>query len=47
MKQAYENTLADTSITDKKRHATELRMITVLKDIKILKPKINESKPNN
>jgi nucleoid DNA-binding protein len=40
MKQAYENTLADESITDKKRHATELRMITVLKDIKILKPKI-------
>jgi hypothetical protein len=40
MKQAYENTLADESITDKKRHATEQRMITVLKDIKILKPKI-------
>jgi hypothetical protein len=47
MKQAYENTLADPLTTDKKRHATELRMITVLKDIKILKPKINESKPNN
>lgn len=42
MRQAYENTLADQSITDKKRHATELRMITVLKDIKILKPKIKE-----
>lgn len=40
MKQAYENTLADESITDKKRHSTELRMITVLRDIKILKPKI-------
>ena len=40
MKQAYENTLADLSITDKKRHSTELRMITVLNDIKILKPKI-------
>lgn len=43
MKQAYENTLADSSITEKKRHATEQRMITVLRDIKILKPKINES----
>ena len=44
IRQAYENTLADTSITDKKRHSTELRMITVLNDIKILKPKINEPK---
>ena len=43
MKQAYENTLADQSITDKKRHATEQRMITVLKDIKTLKPKMHES----
>lgn len=42
MKQAYENILADPSTTDKKRHSTELRMITVLSDIKILKPKINE-----
>jgi len=42
MKQAYENTLADPLTTDKKRHATELRMITVLKDIKILKPKMDE-----
>lgn len=40
MKQAYENTLADSSITDKKRHSTEQRMITVLHDIKMLKPKI-------
>ena len=40
MKQAYENTLADPSTTEKKRHATNLRMITVLQDIKILKPKI-------
>lgn len=46
MKQAYENTLADPLTTDKKRHATELRMITVLNDIKILKPKINEPKSN-
>ena len=42
MKQAYENTLADESITDKKRNATEQRMITVLKDIKTLKPKMHE-----
>jgi dsDNA-binding SOS-regulon protein len=42
MKQAYENTLADSSITDKKRHSTELRIQTALNDIKILKPKINE-----
>lgn len=40
MKQAYENILADTSTTDKKRHSTEQRMITVLNDIKMLKPKI-------
>jgi len=43
MRQAYENTLNDTSITDKKRHATEQRMITVLNDIRILKPKIKEN----
>lgn len=46
MRQAYENTLADPLTTDKKRHSTELRMITVLNDIKILKPKINEPKSN-
>lgn len=40
MKQAYENTLADTSITEKRRHSIEQRMITVLSDIKMLKPKI-------
>ena len=40
MKQAYENTLADPSTTEKKRHSTEQRMITVLNDIRILKPKI-------
>lgn len=44
MKQAYENTLADSSISDKRRHSTELRMQTVLTDIKILKPKIHEPK---
>jgi hypothetical protein len=43
MRQAYENTLNDTSITDKKRHATEQRMITVLNDIRILKPKMKEN----
>lgn len=42
IRQAYENTLADPSITDKKRHSTELRMITVLNDIKMLKPKIKQ-----
>lgn len=47
IKQAYENILADESITDKKRHSTELRMITLLNDIKILKPKINESSTSN
>jgi len=42
MKQSYDNILADPSISDKKRHSTELRMQTVLTDIKILKPKIHE-----
>ena len=42
IKQAYENTLADPLTTDKKRHSTELRMITVTNDIKMLKPKIKE-----
>jgi len=46
MRQAYENILADPLTTDKKRHSTELRMLTVLNDIKILKPKINEPKSN-
>ena len=40
MKQAYENTLADPLTTEKRRHSTEQRMITVLSDIKMLKPKI-------
>jgi nucleoid DNA-binding protein len=44
MKQAYENTLADPDITEKKKHSTQLRLNTVLIDIKILKPKIHESK---
>lgn len=42
VKQAYENILADDSITDKKRHSTEIRMAKLLTDIKILKPKIHE-----
>ena len=40
MKQAYENILADASTTEKRRHSIEQRMITVLSDIKMLKPKI-------
>ena len=40
MNQAYENILADPSTTEKRRHSTEQRMITVLNDIKMLKPKI-------
>jgi len=44
IQKAYENILADPLISDKKRHSTEMRMLTVLNDIKILKPKIHESK---
>ena len=40
MNQAYENILADPLTTEKRRHSTEQRMITVLSDIKMLKPKI-------
>jgi hypothetical protein len=46
IKQAYENMLANESLSDKKRHSTEQRMITILNDIRILKPKINESETN-
>jgi nucleoid DNA-binding protein len=47
IKVAYERILADESITDKKRHSTEMRMSTLMNDIKILKPKIsNESGTN-
>ena len=42
MKKAYENTLADPNITDKKKHSTQLRLETALTDIKILKPKMHE-----
>lgn len=46
IKQSYENMLADDSLSDKKRHSTEQKMISILNDIKILKPKINESGTN-
>lgn len=42
IKESYENILADVSISDKKRHSTEVKMLSVLTDIKILKPKIHE-----
>jgi hypothetical protein len=42
IKQSYENLLADDSLSDKKRHSTEQKLISVSNDIKILKPKINE-----
>ena len=42
IKQSYENLLADDSISEKKRHSTEQKLISILNDIKILKPKINE-----
>ena len=42
IKESYENILADVSISDKKKHSTELRMITVTNDIKMLKSKIKE-----
>jgi hypothetical protein len=38
--------LADDSITDKKRHSTEQKMISILNDIKTLKPKIDEPRTN-
>jgi nucleoid DNA-binding protein len=46
IKQSYENLLADDSLTDKKRHSTEQKLISVSNDIKILKPKIDESGTN-
>ena len=47
IKQSYENMLADDSLSDKKRHSTEQKMISILNDIKILKPKINEPRTDN
>jgi hypothetical protein len=46
IKQSYENLLADDSISEKKRHSTEQKLISILNDIKILKPKINEPGTN-
>ncbi len=46
IKQSYENMLTDDSLSDKKRHSTEQKLISVLNDIKILKPKIDESGTN-
>lgn len=46
IKQSYENLLADDSLSDKKRHSTEQKLISVSNDIKILKPKIDESGTN-
>jgi len=43
MKQSYDNILADPTTSEKKRHSTEMRMLTVLNDIKILKPKIKDN----
>ena len=46
IKQSYENLLADDSLSDKRRHSTEQKLISVSNDIKILKPKIDESGTN-
>jgi hypothetical protein len=46
IKQSYESMLTDDSISDKKRHSTEQKLISVSNDIKILKPKIDESGTN-
>jgi nucleoid DNA-binding protein len=46
IKQSYENMLANDSLSDKKRHSTEQKLISILNDIKIIKPKINEPRTN-
>jgi hypothetical protein len=46
IRQSYENLLADDSLSEKKKHSTEQKLISVLNDIKILKPKINEPGTN-
>ena len=46
IKQSYENLLADDSLSDKKKHSTEQKLASILNDIKILKPKINEPGTN-
>ena len=40
IRQAYENMRADPLTSDKKRQSTEARIVTIDRDIKILKPKI-------
>ena len=47
IKQSYENMLANDSLSDKKRHSTEQKLISILNDIKIIKPKINEPRTDN
>jgi len=47
IKQAYDNILANDSLSNKKRHSTEQKLISILNDIKILKPKINEPRTDN
>ena len=46
IKQAYEDILADESITSTKRNAVELKLQIVQSSIKTLKPKINEPGTN-
>ena len=47
IKQSYENMLANDSLSDKKRHSTEQKLISILNDIKIIKTKINEPRTDN
>ena len=47
IKQSYENMLANDSLSEKKRHSTEQKLISILNDIKIIKPKINEPRTDN
>lgn len=47
IKQSYENMLANDFLSDKKRHSTEQKLISILNDIKIIKPKINEPRTDN
>lgn len=46
IKKAYENILANESITDVKRNAVELKLKIIETSIKTLKPKIDESRTN-
>jgi len=47
IKAAYEKMLLDENITATKKNAVELKLQIVESSIKTLKPKINESKPDN